>query len=279
MIGSVWAIMMVRDELDVLPHVVSHTLAQGIDRMLVADNLSQDGSTEWLRARAAEDPRVMVVEDREPGYYQSEKMSNLARLAWWGGADWVLPVDADEFWFARGMSVAAHLRATDGVRVYGAFHHMVPTEADPADLIRAEFVIDSTPAFPAKVAFRSHPAAMLTPGNHDVSRLGVSRPGLFVAHAIYRGPRQVRRKVAQGAQAYAVARPLAGQEVGGHWSMGAALSEATVDEVWANLSAGRPDLRIDYRANGPMLRVHPLTWGTWDPDGLIPDGREPLRHL
>ena len=270
--GSVWAVMMVRDELDVLPHVLTHTLAQGIDRILVADNLSRDGSTDLLRRRAADDRRIVVLEDREPAYYQSEKMSNLARLAWWGGADWVLPVDADEFWFARDTTVAEHLRASAGARVYGALHHMVPTVADPADLVGAEFVVDATPSFPAKVAFRSHPAVMLSPGNHDATRVGPGLPGLFVAHAIYRGPGQIRRKVRQGAAAYAVARPLPGQPLGAHWTRGARLDDDTVERVWDRLAAGLPDERIGYAAHGPMVRTHPLTWRSWDPDQLIPDG-------
>jgi hypothetical protein len=40
--GSVWAVAMVRNEEDIITDVVRHLLAQGVDAVLVVDNMSTD---------------------------------------------------------------------------------------------------------------------------------------------------------------------------------------------------------------------------------------------
>ena len=85
-------------------------LAQGVDGIIVVDNGSTDGTRAALDALALGDPRVHVGTDSEPGFYQGMKTSYLAHLAWRAGADWVVPFDADEFWFAEACAVAERLR-------------------------------------------------------------------------------------------------------------------------------------------------------------------------
>jgi len=109
--GQVWAVTMVRNELDVLPLVLDHLEAQGVDQVLVADNGSTDGTLEMLQARASQG-RLLLARDSEAAYYQAAKMTLLARAAWRAGADWVVPFDADELWFAAHGLLADHLRRT-----------------------------------------------------------------------------------------------------------------------------------------------------------------------
>ena len=49
----------------------------------------------------AEDLPILVASEVGP-MYQSDRTTRLARYATWLGADWVLPIDADEFWVAAG---------------------------------------------------------------------------------------------------------------------------------------------------------------------------------
>ena len=269
--GSIWAVAMVRDEEDVVALTVRHILEQGVDHVLIADNRSTDATPRLLADLAAADPRVHLARDDEPAYDQAEKMSALARRAWAAGADWVIPFDADEFWFARGESVGDYLRGLDrGVTVAHAdFHHMVPTEPHPADLATATFCLDATASFPGKVALRAHPLATLSAGNHEVSRVGSRVGGLFIAHAVYRGPRQVARKIRQGAAAVQLANPQ-NPDIANHWRKASGLTDASIQEVWDAISHGRRDDRINYKAIGPMVAVQPLTWSTWDPNAEIP---------
>ena len=269
---AVWGVSVVRDELDVLPSVIDHLLAQGLDRLLIADNGSRDGTREWLQQRAERDHRLLVALDGEPAHVQSEKITWLAHRAWRAGAGWLVPFDADEFWFAERGSVAEHLRAATAGIVHATFHHMVPVEADPIELRTAEFMMDTASSVPGKIAVRAHPLAVIGPGNHRAARTGGEAHGLRIAHAQYRGPSQIARKMRQGAAAAA----LTGEDLGWfspHWVKGAELDDLEIRSVFERISRGEPDARIRYAATGPMARVRPLLWTVWDEDGAIAAAR------
>jgi hypothetical protein len=95
---EVVGLMMVRNEVDILRVNVLHHLAQGIDRFLIIDNGSTDGTDNVLQ-ELARGGRVHWIRDDGP-YRQAERTTELAREAWRKGADWVVPIDADEFWYA-----------------------------------------------------------------------------------------------------------------------------------------------------------------------------------
>jgi len=89
------AVTMVRDEADIIETTVRHMLTQ-VDVVIVADNRSVDGTREIV-----EQLPVHLLDDPERGYYQSEKMTRLAHMARVEhGADWVVPFDADEWWYS-----------------------------------------------------------------------------------------------------------------------------------------------------------------------------------
>lgn len=270
--GEVWGVAMVRDEIDVIGTTLDHLLEQGLDRVLVVDNGSVDGTRELLHQRATDDERILVGDDPVVPYYQSEKMTWLAHRAWRAGADWVIPFDADEWWFARGGGLADHLRSRPESVLYAHLHHMVPRKPDPADLVGAEFVLDSTPGRVGKVAFRSHPLARVDRGNHAVSRVGQVGSSLYIAHAIYRGPGQVMRKVRQGTHAAS----LTGDDIAEltpHWASTNQHDDDEVVQMWDTIRQGQPEPRLGFDAIGPMVHVRPGTWRTWDPESAITGGR------
>ena len=69
-----------RDEADIVETVISNLVAQGVERVVVADNLSTDGTTEVLERLARSLP-VTVLSDRLTAHYQAEKTTLLARAA------------------------------------------------------------------------------------------------------------------------------------------------------------------------------------------------------
>ena len=267
-VGEVWGVAMVRDELDVIGATLDHLLRQGTDRILVVDNGSIDGTRELLHQRAREDERILVGNDPVVPYYQSEKMTWLAHRAWRAGADWVIPFDADEWWFAGSGTLADHLRQRPEHVLHAHLHHMVPLQPNPLDLVGAEFVLDTTPGAVGKVAFRSHPLARVERGNHAVSRVGPVGSSLHIAHAIYRGPQQVMRKVRQGTQA-AVLTGDDVTELTPHWASASVHDDAEVTRMWATISSGHAEPRLGFDAVGPMVHVRPGTWRSWDPDGAF----------
>lgn len=266
--GSVWGVSVVRDEADIIELVVRHQLAQGLDRVLIADNGSVDGTWELLQGLAAEDGRVHLYRDAWPRHDQSEKISRLARLAGWAGADWIVPFDADEFWFAREASVADALRSLalrydDLGVVHAHWYTAIPMEAVG---VEAPFVVDAQAVFPGKVAVRSHPLVTIWQGNHTAARVGREiTADLHIAHALYRSAAQIARKVRQGYRAeQASSHPMAM-----HWEYGSQLSDVEVQATWDDMRAGRPVPKLDVPSNRPILGLPVLTWRTWDPDSRL----------
>ncbi len=95
---KLFGVMMVRNEADILEMNLRHHFAQGVDQFLVVDNGSSDGTLAVLES-FADDGRLRWIRDAGP-YDQSDITTDLAREAGTMGADWVVPIDADEFWYA-----------------------------------------------------------------------------------------------------------------------------------------------------------------------------------
>ena len=92
----IFGIMMVRNEADIVRLNLLHHLSIGIDHMLVVDNGSTDGTVGILQELATT-RRVHVIS--RPGTFdQAALTTEFAREAFLRGAQWVLPIDADEFW-------------------------------------------------------------------------------------------------------------------------------------------------------------------------------------
>ena len=222
---------MVRDEDDIVGATVAHMCGQ-VDAVIVADNLSSDGTRAILDALP-----VTVVDDLEPGYYQSQKMTALAlraRLEF--GAEWVVPFDADEWWFSlqgRIADVLDGLAPSWAIATAELYDH-VPTAADPAEGSPVERIgwRRTTPAPLPKVACRTGADLVIHQGNHGA---GYDAPApvigglLQVRHFPYRSAEQFVRKARNGAAAYA-ATDL-DEDTGRHWREYGRLADAHGDEA------------------------------------------------
>jgi len=228
--GSVWAVTTVRDEADVVAHTIEHLLGQGVHHVLVADNLSGDGTPHVLQDIAARWP-VTVLHDGLPAMLQEHKMSRLARLATAAGAEWIVPFDADELWCATSGTLAEVLTRNPHSVLAAPMHDHVPSpdddphEPNPYRRMRRRLV---DPKVMGKVAFRAHRLAFLEAGNHAVRHpAGPAVPSdLFIRHVPFRTPEQVLRKVRQGAAASIAAARDGNFSV--HWRTLAAMPEHEV---------------------------------------------------
>ena len=213
---ATFGVCMVKDELDVVEGTVRH-MADEVDHVIVADNGSTDGTREVLEELAAVLP-LTVLDDPDPAYYQSHKMTRLATRAAGAGATWVVPFDADEVWVAS-TRIADLLATTEACVASAALFNHLCTAVDPvADHPYRSMVWRQRDAAPLpKVAFRWERGAVIHQGNHGVTLPSGGRVEqlLEVRHFPYRSAAQFVSKARNGAAAYRAADLPENQ--GAHW--------------------------------------------------------------
>lgn len=232
-----------KDEADVVEGWVRHH-ADEVDRIIVADNLSTDGTREILDRLVAEGLPLTVVDDPVVAYEQSQKVSALAELAgteW--DADWVIPADLDELWVARTDRIRVALRDLPwNVVKVPIFNHLCTALDRPGSDPFATMVWRQREAQRplGKVAFRWQLDAVVHQGNHgvdlpDPGPLGMlTEPLLELRHFPVRSPAHMVTKARNGKAAYDAARaanPDMPADWGQHWSQWGALLEARGEEA------------------------------------------------
>lgn len=244
MAGRTVAVCMARDEEDVIRSTVAHMLAEA-DAVIVADNLSTDRTREILDEPAASSAgRLVVVEDLDPAYRQSEKMTELARRARLDlGAEWVVPFDADEWWYSPFGRIADVLDTVAPqwlIVPAPLFDHVATAEDNPLELdpVRRLGWRRRDRNFLPKVAARWRRDLVIDQGNHGATYSGrgtVFDELLVVRHFPYRSPAQVVRKVRNGAAAYAAGGSSIPETFGAHWRQWGRLLDERGEEAIAEL--------------------------------------------
>ena len=219
----IFGICRVRDEMDLIGVTIAYHLGVGIDRVLVMDNGSSDGTWEVLEhlERTAD---VGVIRNRGP-FRSGTMTTRLARWAHEEGADWVLPFDADEFWFAPGgdlrgavaESGAGALRvglinfvqrrdqASPRAEALLTMTHRVPSPVGTPDSHEQQVeegrIAFVEGAYPPKWACRPTAEVVYDTGSHGV--LGAPGPviepeGLVILHAPLRSRATLEAKAVSG---------------------------------------------------------------------------------
>lgn len=230
---TVVGIAMVRDEADVVAGTLRH-MAGEVDQLLVADNGSTDGTREILDDLVRTLP-LIVVDDPDPAYYQSVKMTKLAGIAHrLFEATWIVPFDADELWHSPSGRIADVLATSR--RPYAAaqlWNHQATALDEPGDdPFRTMVWRQTDPGALGKVAIRWQPGTVIHQGNHGVTLPSSGPPlegALSIRHFPARSPQQFARKGRNGAAAYA-ATDLPEYE-GAHWRAWGRLHDRGGDEL------------------------------------------------
>ncbi|HEX9016892.1 MAG TPA: glycosyltransferase family 2 protein [Chloroflexota bacterium] len=190
---SITGISMVRNEVDIIRTTLLYHLGSGVDRIMVLDNGSTDGTDRVLETMSRADPRIVWERDDMP-FLQADVFTNLARRALQEGADWVLPFDADEFWYApRGLkrvladtsAVMLRVKLTNFIqrreqaetRPRGLLT-MTRRTAEPVGPLEATFELTTSRKIahveamhPPKWIFRPTSTVQVSHGNHFVTGL------------------------------------------------------------------------------------------------------------
>jgi len=234
----------VLDEVELLPAVVGQLYRIGVDHVVVFDMGSTDGSLEWLRGH--EGPTLDLVclpNDRSWEELRRRTIESIRKVA----ADWVLFLDADEFWLPATGSLrdtAALARAQvltverfnavllpDGV----AFAAPPVPERYPDILLHTRVIphfndhmlanpdtpwISGVPA--AKVMARVGLVEQVAMGGHDiVSATGAAvrerAADLLIAHLPYTSRERFERRLANIAEFFRHSPDYLSGQQGWHW--------------------------------------------------------------
>jgi hypothetical protein len=258
--------LLVRDEADIVDACLRYHLDAGVDLVIATDHGSVDGTSDVLRGYERSG-HVRLIRESGP-IDQRSRVSRMARMAATEhGADWVLNVDADEFWWPRRGTLKELLEAVPArfgavralqrhfvPRVDGQppfYRHMVARVAshpDPHELYHAQ----------VKVAHRGSPDVVVIRGNHDAygRELRLLREWfpIEVFHFPVRSAEQLARKIARrrgDAPARHVARLRAAIAERGRDRV---FAELAVDDTQLAREVADGSLAIDMRLCGVLAR-------------------------
>lgn len=224
-------VTMVRDEADILPAFLAHAAAL-FDLVLVAEHRSADATPSILAAAIARGWPVHAWRMEQPGHWHAAATDALARAAFARGADWVFPLDADEFLdVADAAALRARLAGWGRPTAFLRWRHAVPEAAvlegeAPAAWPTPRWRANPRPATgdKGKVALHRSVAERLpgfgfSPGNHTLVPMPFAKPlraptlcGLW--HLPVRGRAQFLGKLRRDAGSHTGAdgHPISGME-------------------------------------------------------------------
>lgn len=218
------AVGMVRDEADVIHASISNLLNQGVEKVFVADHQSSDGTRDILE-EFRRTGSVDWVRNHDPVYRQPRWINKLAGKAALEGAEWIIPFDADEFWYGlHGQTISEALGNLSLIVRKVRARSWLQLDQDRKFAEPQDIEI-------GKVAYRWHPRAWVHWGNHDVISTGRERDDVLeLRHWAYRNFEQFCRKVQGG---LARLDPDA-REIGAcyHWSCYENFTEQQMREAW-----------------------------------------------
>jgi hypothetical protein len=229
------AVMMIKNEADIIGTNLNWLYRVGVRRFAVLDNNSDDTTPAILEAFRAAHPQaqVLLLHDPTVEYLQADKMNAAFRIVRgvWQDLRWLLPIDADEFLIVRhGLQALAYVPdSVDALTIHKAVHFYPRGTAgqDSAGLANLAMMSIRSHLFavPPKVLLRASADLLVTAGNHKAASLsgrsvayaGGLKHGFYYREFQTRGFAQFLSKVRNGGAAALAARAK-GHNVGGeHW--------------------------------------------------------------
>ena len=256
---KVVGVYLVRNEVDIIETNLRHHLTTVLDEAIVLDNGSTDGTLELLVDLADELPLQLTS---EVGHiYQSGRVTRMARYATQQGADWILPIDADEFWVAGDapfrsvleeapaearalfVEVVQFVQRRDVVSARPGVvasmtmrpDHAIGTAAAASRLVQTGEVGWLELPYTPKVIHRASPDIFVVQGNHLSGVAGgIPTDAVVCLHAPLRARSVLRGKLDQGRRALEERSPAdASWHLKRWWQMA---REDTMGREWEALS-------------------------------------------
>lgn len=276
------AVVGVLDEADLIERCIRHLAAIGVARILVHDRGSTDGSVALATSLSSLVPldihRSAAEEPLDPSVWSPVQLD-------WGrqvGADWLLLVDADEFWFSASGSLERELESAGAdVVVVRRFNVVLspagphlpegsgPDVLDQLDLFVEPRVVtnDADALDPTlrwirgvpmpKIAVRPDRVGELTPGSHGAVLIDGAPAGtalansLLIAHAPFTNVERFEQKASNIRKTIRLHPEFFADLRAWHWRRWASLSGADLRAEFESQVVDERDL-ADLRASGSV---------------------------
>lgn len=214
---KILATLLARDEEDILAAQLAHHQAMGVTDFIVTVNASSDRT----RQIAENCPLVRTIIDESSDMFQQGAwVTRMARLACDYSPDWIIHMDADEFWCLPDFECLP--KDHPFIRVRTIYHHF-PTRGIPDgtfDPHAQRFFIPDYRATQPKIIHRPMPELKIHSGNHSCMLRGrtpefhePSAETVFVHHYPIRSLSQFRRKISNACRVIEAGSTNAGS----HW--------------------------------------------------------------
>jgi len=119
------AILGVKDEIELIPRAISHLRAMGVDLIIACDDDSRDGTAEYLQScRSKGDLEIVSLTEWGPTT-PAEWSGHYLELVRRSGGDWVIFLDADEFWIPAKGTLRDYIRSVDSDVISAARFNVV----------------------------------------------------------------------------------------------------------------------------------------------------------
>lgn len=190
---------------DIVESFVRHTLRYA-DKMIVVS--TENGETRRILQRLEQEGLALTVMNHEPAYHDQHEVLSALLPSAAAEADWILPLDSDEFVTGDLESALANTDQTQPAAI--AWRTYVPTTTDDMSETAVPRRIrhrrsKESPQF-TKIVIPSSiitTGATITQGNHAVMDAngecmeGHILPDVFLAHFPVRSPVQMQEKIAR----------------------------------------------------------------------------------
>lgn len=178
------ATILAKDEEDIIGANIEHHINQGVTHFIVTNNRSKDKTRQIVEKY----PEVVEIIDEEgEDHNQSAWVTKMAQIACKLDPEWIIHLDADEFWCNISELRFVKTKYVGSSRVY-----LHPPRNCEFDLIKLKYYLNferyKTMAGECKVAHRPDPNIVICHGNHGFE----GSPKLYWPHTIWRHHYPVR---------------------------------------------------------------------------------------
>lgn len=207
--------LLIRNEEEIISECIEFHLSNGVDKFIVTDNASEDNTRKIL-----EKYKVEIIDEPELNYQQGAWVTRMARIAAQYNPDWIVHIDADEFW--HGLKTLKDIPDKFGV-VY--LPHYYYEHSPVENMVYGKFRRSHVPYYVkmksgGRLVHRPSKNIIVAQGNHKLENyvgevLQLENDQICMHHYSVRSYGHFEQKIIAGGKAYEKYPGNSGD--GSHW--------------------------------------------------------------